>query len=284
MNRAVLYIIIATSLFSVINMAVKSLAHLPASQVVVFRAVVSAILCAFFLWRKGRSFLGKNKKVLFLRGFFGTLALFAFFACLQNIPLAVAMTLINLSPIFTVAISHFYLKEKASLAQWGLLALSFVGVVLIRGGHEPVPWFWMLLGLFSALCAASAYTCVRVLRLTEDPLVVILYFPLITIPMVGPVMFYQWQTPQGLDWVLLIGIGLLTQGAQYYMTLAYQMEKAAKVMVFNYTGLLWGVLLGWAFFAENLDFRQIVGVILVFSCLCLNYWVSQRPKQKLASA
>ena len=277
MNRAVIYLIIATSLYSVINVAVKYLGNIPPSQIVVFRAVISAIICSVFIWKKRGSFLGKNKKILFFRGFFGTIALISLFICIQNIPLAVAMTLINLSPILTVIISHFYLKEKANKWQWVLLLTSFAGVVLVRGVAEPVPWPWMLLGLLAAFFAAMAYTCVRQLRLTEDPLVVILYFPLITIPMISPVMIYQWVTPIGHEWLVLLTIGVLTQAAQYFMTLAYQMETAAKVMIFNYAGLFWGVLFGWTLFEEKLTATQLLGVLIVFLCLCGNFFVSKAP-------
>ncbi len=277
MQKAVWLLIVATSLYSLINVGVKLLDSLPASQIVVFRAFISALICSFYIWKKKISFLGNNKRVLFLRGLFGTIALLSLFTCLQKIPLAVAMTLINLSPILTVVIAHFYLKEKANLSQWVFLLVSFVGVFMVRGEVAPVPWVWMLLGLLAAFFAALAYTCVRKLRTTEDPLVVILYFPLVTVPMIGPIMVYEWQTPIGIQWIILLGIGCLTQLAQYCMTLAYQLESAAKVMVFNYTGLFWGVLLGWVIFNEKLSYLQICGVLLVFFCLCGNYLVSRRP-------
>jgi drug/metabolite transporter (DMT)-like permease len=278
MNRAVLYLLLAVGIFSIINVGVKFLSHLPATEIVLFRGVVSFILCAYFIWRKKKSFLGKNKKLLFARGFFGTIALLSLFLCLQKIPLAVAMTLIGLTPIMTVIIAHFYLKEKAEPRQWGFLLLSFLGVALVRGGVEPVSWLWMGVGLGAAFFAALAYTCVRELRTTEDPLVVILYFPLVTVPMVGPMVYFQWQTPQGLEWWILIGIGVLTQVAQYFMTLAYQMETAANVMIFNYTGLFWGIILGWVFFAETLTLTQVIGVLVVFTCLCGNYFVGLKKK------
>ena len=279
MGQAIVYVIIATSLFTVINVVVKYLSHLPASEVVVFRAATSLLLCLFFIWRKKTSFLGYNKPVLIGRGVFGTLGLLSLFTCLQNIPLAVAMTLINLSPILTVVIAHFYLKEKASVQQWLFLVFSFVGVFLVRGSIEPVPWPWMVLGFLSGFFAAIAYTCVRKLRTTEDPLVVILYFPLVTIPLMGPVVVYQWKSPVGYEWLLLLIIGVLAQGAQYFMTLAYQMETAAKVMIFNYAGLFWAVILGWSLFDESLSLSQIAGVFIVFFCLCGNYLVSLKSKK-----
>lgn len=281
MNRAVVYVILSTTLYAVINLAVKYLHHLPASELVVFRASVSFLLCFYFLKKKKMAVWGHNKKLLILRGLTGTLALFSLFTVLQKIPFAVAMTLINLTPIFTVIIAHVFLREKANLAQWIFLVLSFMGVIMIRGGIEPVPWLWMFLGMGAALFAAITYTIIRQLRKTDDALVVILYFPMVTIPLISPVMISQWQTPQGLDWVILLTIGVLTQVAQYFMTLAYQAEKAAKVMVFNYISILWGLLFGWILFSETLSLRQILGVTLIFACLLGNYWVSHRHKTPL---
>ncbi|MCB0377809.1 MAG: DMT family transporter [Bdellovibrionales bacterium] len=276
MAQSVMYLLISTTLFSLINVGVKWIDHLPASEIVVFRGSLSLLICYLLIKKKGIPLLGKNRKILFLRGFFGTLALFSLFICLQKIPLAVATTLINLSPILTVVISQIFLKEKAHPIQWGFLLLSFLGVYLARGGVEPVPMEWIVLGFFAALFAGAAYTCVRQLRLSEDPLVVIMYFPLVTIPMISPVMVYEWVTPKNWDWAVLVGIGLLTQVAQYFMTLAYQREKAAKIMVFNYAGLLWAVLWGWLFFHESLEPVQILGITIVLSCLLGNYFVSRK--------
>ncbi len=279
MNQAILYLIIATSVFSIINVMVKMLEGIASSEIVFFRALISLFICLFFILRKGKSVWGTNKKILFLRGFFGTLSLFSFFMCLQNMPLALAMTLINFAPLFTVLIAHFILKEKAHGSQWFFLLGSLFGVYLIRGETDPVPILWILLGLFAALSAAAAYTCVRHLRTTEDPLVVIFYFPLVTLPTIGPIMLWQWQTPGINEWLLLIAIGVLTQVAQYYMTLAYQLETAAKVMVFNYAGLLWGALLGWAIFNEELSPIQILGLIVVFTCLWGQYLLKTLSKK-----
>jgi drug/metabolite transporter (DMT)-like permease len=277
-NQAAFYLFLATLFYALINVGVKYLGHIPASEVVLFRAFVSMLICSFFIYKKKLSFWGKNKPVLLLRGFFGTLALFTLFLCLQKIPLAVAMTLLNLSPIFTVIIAHFVLKEKASPIQWLLLLVCFIGVYLVRGEIEPVPLLWIGVGLSSALFAAMAYTCVRVLRLSEDPLVVIFYFTIVTVPLIGPLASYQWRWPTPLEWALLVTIGALTQVAQYYMTVAYQLQTAARVMVFNYFGLFWGVILGWALFNESLTWKQLGGVTIVFLCLCTNYWHNQRPQ------
>lgn len=279
MNIAIWFLLLAVLLFSLMNVGVKLLAHIPASELVLFRALITMVLSLFFIWKKRVSVFGNNKRLLLVRGLSGTLALFCFFTCLQKIPLAVAVTLFNLTPIFTVIIAHFYLKERAKVSQWFFLLLSFFGVVMVRGGVELVPWIWMFMGAVAAFFSAVAYTCVRELRRTEDPLVVIFYFSIVTSVLVGPVSFFQWRMPNGSEFFIILGIGVLTQIAQYFMTLAYQKERAAKIMIFNYTGLLWGLVFGWVLFSETLAQKQIVGISLVFTGLCGNYWVSLSPSR-----
>ncbi len=282
MSRAVPFLIIATFLYASINIGVKFLSHLPATEIVTFRQLITLLVSGVILLQQGRGVRGNNTKLLFARGFFGSIALVCLFICVQNTPLAIATTLINLTPIFTVVIAHFYLKEKASPIQWGFLLLAFAGVVLIRGGVEPVPWIWIGVGLAAALFAAITYTVVRELRRSDEAMTVIFFFPLVTLPLVGPVALYQWVPPQSWDWLLLLAIGLLTVLAQYFMTVAYQLEKASNIMVFNYTGLLWGIVFGWVIFNEELSGIQFVGVFIIFLCLIGNFLVTRSQSARFA--
>ena len=182
-----------------------------------------------FLFYLKKAPLGNNIKVLFLRGFFGTIAAFSVYMFAKS-PAGGRDDFINLSPIFTVIIAHFYLKEKPTFSM-GLLIFSFVGVVMVRGDVQPVPDM-MLLGIGAALFGAMAYTCVRQLRTTEDPLVVILYFPLITVPLISPLwpmngkhlkawlarsIWYRW-TPRWLSTVWRLPISWRLRPKWWFLT------------------------------------------------------------------
>ena len=65
--------------FAMMNVAVKLLPGIPSAEIVFFRAMVSLVLSAYFVRRKRIPYFGNNKRVLLLRGLFGTTALMLFF-------------------------------------------------------------------------------------------------------------------------------------------------------------------------------------------------------------
>ncbi len=103
---------LSTLAFFVANACVKQVAHIPAMETVFFRCIIASSLCIIGLRREKASIVGSNHLILFLRGIFGTIALFCFFVTLQQMPLASAQTIQYLSPIFTATIAIFVLGEK----------------------------------------------------------------------------------------------------------------------------------------------------------------------------
>ena len=94
-TRAVKYILLSTVFFALMNVGVKFLAHIPAYEIVFFRALVSLIICYFLIRRAGLSPWGNNKRVLLFRGLSGTAALLMYFYTLQHMPLVCRSTRIH---------------------------------------------------------------------------------------------------------------------------------------------------------------------------------------------
>ena len=115
------------------------------------------------LQKLGIPLLGNNKKVLLMRGIFGTTALLMFFYTLQNIPLASAVTLQYLSPIFTALFAAIFLKEKMQIRQWLYFGISFAGVALIKGFDERISDLYAH-GHLLRHVLGMAYTCIRQLK------------------------------------------------------------------------------------------------------------------------
>jgi len=267
MSLAVSNILTATFLFTALNVCVKFLPHIPTSQIVWLRGMVSVVMCFIALKRLKISPWGVHKKLLITRGIFGTISLFCLFYCLQRMPIAMAMTLSNLAPLFTVILAHFILHERGHWLQSIFLLAAFGGVVLVKGWDPEVPWLLAGIGILGAFAAGCAYTSLRVLRNSDHPLVAIFYFPLVSIPLMAGPALSEWVQPSIPEILILFLIGVLTQFAQYFMTLAYQMEKAAKIMIYNYAGIVWALLVGWLFFNEKMEGPQLVGLLIIVASL-----------------
>jgi drug/metabolite transporter (DMT)-like permease len=87
---------------------------------------------------------------------------------------------------------------------------------------------------------------------------------------------YEWQTPVGWEWLVLLSVGVLTQFAQYFMTKAYQSEELNKVASLNYLGILYALAMGWVFFDEHFTTLTYAGMGLVLTGVILNVWYKSR--------
>ncbi len=269
-SKGVWYMLFATFLFTLMNIFVKLVPHIPVVEIILFRSVISLVMSYSILKYQGISPLGNNKRYLFIRGFFGVLALVLYFNTLQNMPLASAVTIRYLTPIFTALFGIYILGEKVFKMQWLFFAVSLAGIILIKGFDSRISTLHFLMGVGSALFSGIAYNSIRKLRFTDHPLVIIMYFPLIAIPFCLIYAFFDWVTPVGLDWLYLLLIGLLTQFAQYFMTKAYQADEASKVSSVNYLGFIFALSAGVFIFHEDYSIKILMGMLLVLAGVFLN--------------
>src|SRR5690606_24545049 len=214
--------------------------------------------------------LGNNKKLLTLRGIAGCLGLIGSFYTLQNIPLASAVTINYLSPFFTAILGIFIVGQKLRPQQYIYFLLAIAGVWLLKGFDTRISTLHLIVGLSAALFAGVAYNIIAKLKTSEHPLVIIFYFPLVTIPVVGIYCLFHWQQPIGVDWLYLLLIGLFTQCAQYYMTLSYQQANLSKVASLNYLGVIYAILFGYFLFDEMLNVYSFIGIGIIILSVILN--------------
>ena len=140
----------------------------------------------------------------------------------------------------------------------------------IGTGMATLAWIPVLLGLAGALCTALAYVCVRKLSVTEHPLVIILYFPLVSIPISLPGVIQQGVMPSGLDWLWLIGVGVLTQLGQIWVTRGLSCLPAARATSLNYVQVVFAATWGWIWFHETVNVLTLAGAALVLMASCIS--------------
>lgn len=279
MTEGVRSMFISTLAFSLANVFVKQVSHLPTMEIVFFRCLFGVMFCYYGLRKANADWKGSNRKLLLLRGLFGTSALFFFFWTVQSIPLASAQTIQYLSPIFTTIIAIFLLKEQVKILQWLFYALAFSGVLFIEQFDARVSIFFLVIGILSAFFSGMAYNLVRSLREREHPLTVVFHFQLVG--MIAGFVFtiFNWKTPFLSDWIFLFLIGVSSQIGQIYLTNALQKEKAASVAIINYSGLIYGLFFGWFVFGEPQGIESLIGMFLVVIGVISSVIYSRRQKE-----
>jgi drug/metabolite transporter (DMT)-like permease len=272
MSQGVRFMLFSALIFTLMQVCIKLIPHIPPIEIIFFRSVFSLVTSVIILKSQSVSVWGNNKTILILRGVSGAIALTSFFILIQQIPLAAASTLQHVSPIFSAILGIFILKEKVTWYRFLFFAVSFAGIVFIQGFDNRVSFGQMLLGLGSAFFTGLAYNFVRKLKASEHPLVIIFYFPLVTLPLSAVYCLFDWVTPVGWDWLVLLLVGITTQLGQYFMTRSYETEEIAKVSILNYTGIIYSLAFGFFIFGESYNFLTYIGMFLVLVGVILNLW------------
>ena len=262
---------LAATFFSLMTVFVKMIGpRMPAAEVVFFRSVISVVLTMAMLHHRRISPWGNRKGLLLARGFSGFLALLCFFYAIARLPLADVTVIHFTHPVFVALLAAFFLGERVGLRQTLSFVISITGVLVITrpsfltgSAAEMLPPAVVGVALGGAILASVAYVLVRKLRETEDALVVVLYFPLISIPAAVPVMWPNavWPTPR--EWLLLGGVGITTQIAQVYLTRGLMAERAARATSVSYLQIVLAAAWGFAIFGEVPDLWVVVGALLV---------------------
>ena len=270
--------------FALVNLMVKILAdrkdafpeiqNYPEFELVFFRCVISLIICIAIIRAKKIPFFGVNKKWLLIRGMAGATGLTLFFYTLTNLPMAIATIVQYSSPIFTIIFAIYLNHQKVKPIQWLFFIIAMSGVAVISLGkveNASIQPFWILIGLISAVFSGIAYNAIIKCTHTDEPITVVMYFPLVAAPIMFVLLLATgYVIPQGIEWLLLLLIGIFTQIAQICMTRAFNTESAAKVTPIKYIGAIYAVAIGYFVFDETLSLYAVIGIILVLIGVLLN--------------
>lgn len=285
MNKAIGFILISVVSFSIVNVFVKLLIiqGFPAHELVLFRSLVSITFCIYIIKKRGIPFFGVNKKWLIARGLFGTTALLMFFLTLKDLPLAVATTVQYLSPIFTIIFAIYLNGQKIKPIQYLFFLISFLGIFIMKAddfffSEGSISWLPLLLGLGSAVLSGMAYNSIIKCKTTDAPITIVMYFPLIAIPIMSIWSLFDFVMPVGIQWLYILLLGCFTQVAQVSMTRALTSEKASVVTPYKYTGSIFAVSFGMIFFEEYLSWTVFLGIIVVLSGILINTFYERKVR------
>ncbi|WP_071884492.1 DMT family transporter [Hymenobacter sp. APR13] len=278
------YMLLSTLAFALLNVCVKLLAHLPPLEIIFFRSTLSLLFSYVALRQAAVAPWGqpRSRWHLVSRGTTGALALVLYFYTLQTMPLASAVTIQYLAPIFTSVLGIFLVKEKVRPWQWVFFLLSFGGVLLVKGVDTRITPLYLALGVASAVFSGLSYNAIRRMGGREHPLVIVLYSQLVVVPFSAAYCLLHWTTPLGWqDWGLLLLTGIFTQLSQVYKTKAYQAAPLASISSLDYLGVLYALGLGYTFFGETFGLPSYLGMALVLLGVALNaaytYRQARRP-------
>jgi drug/metabolite transporter (DMT)-like permease len=273
--------------FSLMTVCVKQLhGRLPVAEVVLGRALISVVLSGVLVRRAGLDPWGQRRGLLAVRGLVGTAALFAVYGGVMQLPLAAATVLQYLYPSLTALLAWRWLGERPGARLGAAIALGWLGVMLVArpfglGGGPALPPLGVAAAVGGALLTAVAYVSVRELGRSEHPQVIVLWFPLISIPLSLPLVVMQPVLPSPAELGWLVGVGLFTQLGQIGLTHGLVRLRAARATTVSYAQVGFAALWGWWLFGESLAPATLAGGGLILASILLS---QARPTRVPAAA
>ena len=197
-----------------------------------------------------------------IRTGFGMAAMYTFFYGLAHISLGNSMLIKSTIPLIIPFVSFVWLKESLSKQVAMAGCLGFAGVLLILRPDGDTNWA-SLVALGSSCMAASAFVTIRKLGETEPTLRIVTYFAIFGMSISAIPLFWAWQTPTLMEYLMLFTLGLTATIGQLLLTLGYQNAPAASVGIFTYTSVPFGTFFGWLLWGDLLDQNSLLGAGLI---------------------
>jgi len=265
--RGIASMLLAVAIFSCMDGLIKWLsATYPTIEIVFFRSAFAFLPLLPALLRGGRAALRTRRPFVQAgRAAIGLVSMAAFFYCFRQMPLADVFGIAFSAPIFVTAFSVPLLGERVGIRRWSAVVVGFLGVlVMVRpdsGLFASASW----IALFATVLYALGQIFVRDLTRTETTICIVFYVTLTTTVVSATAMPFVWVTPSPGDAALLAAVGVLGGLAQLAFTRAFRLAPAAVVSPFDYTGLLYAGVIGYAVWGDVPTLTFLVGAAIVMA-------------------
>jgi len=279
MDRGILLMLLASLSFAAMGGFAKVVSQmLPPVEVTFFRNIFGVVLVGLSIYKIPLKQKGGRPFLLLFRGSMGFVALLAYFYIMAHIPLAEAVTYNKTSPIFVAIFAFIFLNEKLHKSAIFAIMVGFAGIVLIAQPEGGTFDKYDMLGIFSGIGAALAYTSIRELREYYDtraivmsfmgvgtaaPLLLMLATPYVNVSSEFDWMFAEFVMPQGIEWGYVTAVGIFATISQLLMTKAYELTKAGIVGTISYSNIVFALIIGVMLGDPIPNSLTVFGIILV---------------------
>jgi drug/metabolite transporter (DMT)-like permease len=278
----ILFMLLATSLFPVMNGLVKVLSADYTSEQIIWARTASHLVfvLALFAPRYGLRLLRTVRPgVQIARSLVLLASTTCFFSGVKFIPLAEAASISFMSPFIVALLAVPFLGEKVSPVRLIAVAVGFCGVlVVIRPGTDVFRWASLLI-VGSALCYATYQILTRKVAGQDRPETSVVYSALVGTLVMTLIVPLFWTTPKSLgDALLLASLGVLGGLGHYCVARALTYATASVVSPFHYWQIVGSVLVGYLLFADLPDAYTWTGAALIIGSGLFIGWRETRER------
>ena len=303
--KGILFILTGMALFSIQDSLIKYIFEDTALYELYFgRTLTALILLALYLKITSQKLVMKTyypllTTVRVICFFFG----FSFFyISLTYMSLAMANALFFSSPFFISILAIVFLGEKVGIRRWLAIIVGFLGVYIVLNPNFENFDYTKLAPVACALFYAISMT---ITKITSDKDSVYsqmfhLYIGAIGISIIffiftgkgqfntfsNPTLQFilrEWFTNPTFSWPFIIIMGLVASLSFYFVFSAYSIASPSVVSLFEYSLIIWAIIIGYLLFNDIPTVRTFIGVALIIGAGVYIYIREKARDQMIAS-
>jgi drug/metabolite transporter (DMT)-like permease len=285
-----LWMLFASFAFAAMGAAVKlaSLSY-STSEIVMYRGILGCLMLLPMIRHQGGTLRTAFPKEHLWRSIVGVSSLWLWFYAIAKLPLATAVTLNYMAPIWLSAWMFLTAWRRGmGHTEWPLLlavAASFIGVTLVlRPAAGMDQWLGGAIAIASSVIAAMAYLQVRKLGQMGEPEYRVVFYFSLTMAVAGllgtpfengfaaPLHPHTWHGV-----ALLVAVGFPALLAQMAMTRAYRLGKVLVIANLQYTGIVFSSLWGMLLWGDSFDWHVWLGMgVILMSGIAATFYNTKR--------
>ncbi len=293
-------------LFSIQDIIIKHFSdHYSVLQIVFVRGLIALGLLLLMIkyTRETISLISRRPGLMVARGLLGFSSYTTYYLAVAAMPLAEVVSITFTMPLFVTAMSALILREKVGLRRWSAVAVGFIGVLIILSPSGEFNSLAVGFALTAAITYASqtiltrflgshdhpmtiAFNAILVFTVASGLLSLLLLSGIISISSDHPSLAFfgrDWSMPTGLDFMLMLVIGVIAAVGFYCLSKAYCSSEASAIAPFEFTYIVWAVVFGYLFWNEVPGVTTIFGIfVLISSSLYIWYRERQRDRSETA--
>ncbi|MEM7291976.1 MAG: DMT family transporter [Pseudomonadota bacterium] len=198
-----------------------------------------------------------------LRGLAALATAGTFFYSLKFLPLADAVAISFAATFIMTALSALWLKEHVGVHRWSCVVIGFIGILIITRPGAAAFQFEALYALASAFGYAVVILSGRWLSRTESTASLVFYHNLTILLVCSLPLLWIWQ-PMPIEIIgAMFAFAALALIGHFAVTHAFRIAPVGAIAPFEYSAMLYSILLGVVIWGEVPDLATISGMLII---------------------
>lgn len=248
-------------------------------QVLLIRSLFGLVMLAPSIYRAGVAPILKPAEpgLQAIRAIMTTIEVACFYWAVSYLPLADVVTFYMATPIFVTALAAPMLGEKIEWQRMVAVLIGFCGVIVAMRPSSATFSLPAFIAIFG--CFIFSLTMIITRRLRDSKGITLVTWQTSAALIGGGIVApFQWVQPTLRDFLLLGMLGVVATLAHMAVNKSLKLAPASVVMPYQYTQIVWAVILGYLVFSDWPDPAMFVGSCIIVGAGLFIFFREQAKK------